>query len=67
MGELEVLAEQMVTQRLLAYGTTDLKAVFEEPSDVWKELSRAAMGVPRTLGIVLKQAWNRAMAGRKIK
>jgi hypothetical protein len=68
MGELETLAEQMVTQRLLAYGTIDLKTVFEDTSDIWKELSRAAMGVPRTLGIVLKQAWNRAAAGkRKIK
>ena len=37
------------------------KDIFEEPKDAWRELSRAAMGVPRTLGIVLKQAWNRAL------
>jgi hypothetical protein len=68
MSELEGLAERIVTQRLLAYGFNDTKAVFEEPSEIWKELSREAMGVPRTLGIVLKQAWNRASVGsRKIR
>jgi hypothetical protein len=68
MSELELLAERMVTQRLLAYGVEDIKTVFEEPSDAWRELSREAMGVPRTLVIVLKQAWNRATVGnRKIR
>lgn len=68
MTELETLAERMITQRLLAYGFGEIKSVFEEPNDAWRELSREAMGVPRTLGIVLKQAWNRATAGnRKIR
>ncbi len=68
MTELETLAERMVTQRLLAYGFGEIKTVFDEPNDAWRELSREAMGVPRTLGIVLKQAWNRATAGnRKIR
>ena len=68
MAELESLTEQIVTERLKAYGGVTPRQVFEEPTEVWRELSRSAMGVPRTLGIVLKQAWNRAQASdRRIK
>jgi hypothetical protein len=42
------------------YADVAPKDIFEDPKDAWRELSRSAMGVPRTLGIVLKQAWNRA-------
>jgi hypothetical protein len=68
MSELESLTEKIVTERLKAYGILALRHVFEDLTDLWRELSRCAMGVPRTLGIVLKQAWNRAQASsRRIK
>jgi hypothetical protein len=55
MAELETLTEQIVTERIRVYAQLTPKQVFEEPTEVWREMSRSAMGVPRTLGIVLKQ------------
>lgn len=59
MTELEQLTERIIRQRLNAYATVQPSAVFDSPSDAYAELTRAAMGVPRTMGIVLKQAWSR--------
>lgn len=68
MAELESLTERIVAERMRVYAGVVPKDVFEEPKDVWRELSRSAMGVPRTLGIVLKQAWNRASPnGRRMR
>lgn len=68
MAELESLTERIVVERLKAFDGIILQQVFDDVPDLWRELSRSAMGVPRTLGIVLKQAWNRAQpAGRRIK
>jgi len=68
MSELESLTERIVTERIKAYAHVSPRQIFEEPADAWRELSRAAMGVPRTLGIVLKQAWSRALPSeRKIQ
>jgi hypothetical protein len=67
MAELQNLTEKIILERLKAYGNLAPKQVFEDPTEVWRELSRSAMGVPRTLGIVLKQAWSRANpSGRRI-
>src|SRR5215469_8418515 len=68
MSELETLTEKIVAQRLRVYAGLSPAQIFEDPPQAWKELSRSAMGVPRTLGIVLKHAWNRAYpAKRRIK
>ncbi len=67
MSELENLTERIVTERIKVYTHLSPRQLFEEPADAWRELSRSAMGVPRTLGIVLKQAWSRAsQSDRKI-
>jgi hypothetical protein len=68
MAELESLTKQIITERIKVYADLAPRQIFEEPTVAWRELSRSAMGVPRTLGIVLKQAWNRAYPSqRKIK
>lgn len=60
MTELEMLTSQIVTERLTVYGVGPATSMMEDPDEAWKDLSRSAMGVPRTIGIVLKQAWHRA-------
>jgi hypothetical protein len=68
MSELESLTERIVKERIKVYAQVSPRQIFEEPIDAWRELSRSAMGVPRTLGIVLKQAWSRALtANRKMQ
>jgi len=54
MAELESLTERIVAQRMRVYADVAPKDIFEDPKDAWRELNRSAMGVPRTLGIVLK-------------
>jgi hypothetical protein len=68
MAQLETLTERIVAERLRVYAGLSPAQIFEDPTQAWKELSRSAMGVPRTLGLVLKQAWNRAYsANSRIK
>src|SRR5579859_4820755 len=53
--------EAIVTSRLRAYKCPPLSEIFNLKNDLmWRSLSYSAMGVPRTLGTVLKQAWSRA-------
>lgn len=68
MGELESLTKKIITERMRVYTGLTPKQIFEDPAEAWRELTRSAMGVPRTLGIVIKQAWSRAsQSDRKIK
>lgn len=68
MRGLQEHAEKIVNSRLKAYSCPTPEQLFNEPKKVWQELSREAMGVPRTLGIILQQAWNRRRAnGGKIR
>ena len=68
MTELECLTEKIITERMRVYTGLTPKHIFEDPMEAWRELTRSAMGVPRTLGIVIKQAWSRAcQSDRKIK
>lgn len=60
MSELELLTEKIVSERVRVYADLPPKQIFEDPADAWREMTRSAMGVPRTLEIVLKQAWSRA-------
>lgn len=64
MEGLERLTENIIMQRLRAYNIEIGSRLFDSPEEAWRDLSRAAMGVPRTLGIVLKQAWHRSQRPR---
>ncbi len=61
---LDAYVESIVIQRLRAYNIEIGSRLFDSPEEAWRDLSRAAMGVPRTLGIVLKQAWHRSQRPR---
>jgi hypothetical protein len=68
MTGLREHTERIVRKRLQAYECQEPELLFADMTDVWIELSRASLGVPRTLGIVLQQAWNRRRAaGTKIR
>jgi hypothetical protein len=68
MTGLQEHAEEIVSSRLRAYSCPKPDQLFNEPKKVWQELSYEAMGVTRTLGIILQQAWNRRRAtGGKIR
>jgi hypothetical protein len=65
MSELESLTERIVSERIKVYANLSPGQIFDDASEAWRELSRSAMGVPRTLGIVLKQAWSRARPAKR--
>jgi hypothetical protein len=69
MDGLRDYSSEIVRSRLQAYGCPVPSDIFDEPEETYTLLSRSAMGVPRTLWIVLKQAWNRSRRdnGRKIR
>lgn len=67
MSGLRSQVEQIVEERLAAYADLNVDDVFEDRESIWTELSRAAMGVPRTLGIILKQAYHRSTTDNRIK
>jgi hypothetical protein len=66
---LREYSEDIVRSRLQAYSCPPPEEVFDELDETYKLLSKSAMGVPRTLGIVLKQAWSRSRQtqARKIR
>lgn len=63
MDGLRDYSREIVSSRLQAYDCPKPEDVLDEPAETYTLLSRSAMGVPRTLGIVLKQAWNRSRQG----
>lgn len=66
MAGLASFTERLVEQRLAAYTNLQPAALLEDPPRAYRELSRAAMGVPRTLGLALNSAWHRAQSsGRR--
>lgn len=67
MNQLGSLSEKIITERLTAYSAEPVDAIFDDPSAVYVELTRASMGVPRTMGIVLQQAWSRAQQTSRSK
>jgi hypothetical protein len=69
MDGLREFSSEILRSRLLAYGCPPPNEILDEPDEIYTLLSKSAMGVPRTLGIVLKQAWNRSRQGngRKIR
>ncbi|WP_350578715.1 hypothetical protein [Pseudomonas sp. HY2-MNA-CIBAN-0224] len=67
MDGLRELTNTLVTERLREYTTRPLNDIFEDPAKAWVGLSRSAMGVPRTVGIALKQAFYRCIQSGRSK
>ena len=68
MTGLRDQARNILEKRLEVYGCPSIEELFQEPDESLELLSREAIGVPRTLGIVLQQAWNNCkLHGGKIK
>jgi len=67
MDGLRELTNTLVTERLREYTSRPINDMFEDPSKAWLELSRSAMGVPRTVGIALKQAFYRCLQSGRSK
>ncbi len=66
MRGLETLTGKLIRERLIAYGVSNTEMIFEDISSALTEISRAAMGVPRTVGIILKQALSRAIGEDRV-
>jgi len=67
MAELEILTEKIVRERLKVFANAEPQELFDDSTDAWIELSRESMGVPRTIGIALQQAWYRAKGSQRAK
>jgi len=67
MDGLRELTKDLVSERLKEYTGRLMTEVFDDPDRAWVELSRAAMGVPRTIGIALKQAFYRCLQSSRSK
>lgn len=60
--------ENIIEERLKAYGCEkSIKTLLYSYKQAIELLARASMGVPRTLGIILKESWNQTMARGKEK
>lgn len=67
MDGLVELSRKLITDRVHVYANLDAAILFEDAPAAWIELSKSAMGVPRTLGIALKQAYYRALNANRSK
>ncbi|WP_186082692.1 hypothetical protein [Burkholderia gladioli] len=57
---LRDFSRKIIESRFAAYKCPKASEVFDDVEDAYTVLSRSSMGVPRTLGIVLKQAYSRS-------
>lgn len=65
---LSDFTENIIEERLVAYEcNTSVKELFLSNKHAIELLTHASMGVPRTLGIILKESWNQALARGKEK
>lgn len=64
---LRDFSRQIIESRFSAYGCPNPSEVFDDIEDAYTVLSRSSMGVPRTLGIVLKQAYSRSRQGGRYR
>lgn len=67
MEGLRELTSDLVVERIKEYSEKEAEDLFENPEQAWLELSRSAMGVPRTIGIALKQAFYRCLQSNRSK
>lgn len=65
---LSEFTENIIEERLKAYGCgVSIRILLYSCKQAIELLSRASMGVPRALGIVLKESWNQTIARGKEK
>lgn len=64
MDGLVDLTRELIVERIKEYTNLFPQNLFEAPEDAWIELSRSGMGVPRTIGIALKQAFYRSLQAK---
>lgn len=67
MADLETMSERIVKERLSVFAGIEPQEIFDDAADAWVELSRSSMGVPRTIGIALQQAWYRTRTAGRAK
>jgi hypothetical protein len=65
MAGLASFTERLIVQRLAAYTSLSPSDLLDDPVRAYRELSRAAMGVPRTLGLAMHSAWHRAQSSAR--
>jgi hypothetical protein len=65
MEGLRDLTKDLISERIKEYAGLTSDALFDNPEELWTELSRSAMGVPRTIGIALKQAFYRCLQSER--
>lgn len=66
MRGLDALTNNLITERVASYTSNiNIDDLFENYDYTVKETSIAAMGVPRTIGIILKQAYYRTLSENK--
>jgi len=65
MDGLRDMTRKIIAERLSAFTNTTPEQLLEDADEAFSRLSRTAMGVPRTLGIVLKQAWYRCNSAQR--
>ncbi|GCD12254.1 hypothetical protein [Clostridium tagluense] len=67
-NRLEKFTSNIVQERLNVFGCeTDISSIFNDYSQSISLLTRASIGIPRTIGIILKEAWAQAQAKKRIK
>lgn len=67
-NKLEKFTGNIVQERLNAFGcNVDIENIFNDYQTAISQLTRASMGVPRTVGIILKEAWTQVQAKEKNK
>lgn len=67
-NRLQKFTENIVQQRLNVFGCEiKIENIFNDYTQAIESLTRASMGVPRTVGIILKEAWTQVEAKEKFK
>jgi hypothetical protein len=67
MDGLRDLTAELIVERIKEYTGRTPNEIFDNPEQSWAELSKSAMGVPRTIGIALKQAFYRCLQSNRSK
>ncbi len=68
MKGLDALTDSLIKERIGAYiPSLNSEELFQDYSYSVQEVSKAAMGVPRTVGIILKQALSRNLNGKTLQ
>lgn len=67
-NRLEQFTENILQERLNAFECDiSVKNIFKDSNNAIKLLTRASMGIPRTVGIILKESWTQVGAKERFK